>query len=276
VLKPLYKKTTQLKLPIWLKVLLSVLIIATTILINQQNQNFCRPVLWFLVLLVTISLSFTLFPLFSKYKKAQWILASISSLMAWVYVFGWVFSINGLYNDGLLPIGILYAVYLLFFPSLILFISICRVVKLWSKVVLVQLAILHTVTFIFVVSSSIMYQNVANEISNAKTIEQLQEIKNKNFINNYFTERIIGLHFIYHTRLCVYDGWRPPLLDPIIAMGAITQNDPLSNKNRNLLSDLNYRIKLYETLYPDKSIVKKCACSPKTPSNYFEDLKEYD
>lgn len=45
-----------------------------------------------------------------------------------------------------------------------------------------------------------------------KDIEKLS----KQFESNYFTEMIIGMHFIYHTRMCYYDGWRPPFHEPLL------------------------------------------------------------
>lgn len=34
---------------------------------------------------------------------------------------------------------------------------------------------------------------------------------------NYMTDRMLGMHFKYHTALHLFDGWRPPLHDPFAA-----------------------------------------------------------
>ena len=38
-------------------------------------------------------------------------------------------------------------------------------------------------------------------------------------VPGYITERMLGMHFKYHTELCLYDGWRPPLHDPLLVTG---------------------------------------------------------
>lgn len=37
---------------------------------------------------------------------------------------------------------------------------------------------------------------------------------------SFITERMLGMHFKYHTELCLYDGWRPPLHDPLLVMAS--------------------------------------------------------
>ncbi len=43
-----------------------------------------------------------------------------------------------------------------------------------------------------------------------QSIEKFKESNYSQFDKSFMTEKILGMHFIYHTRLCVYDGWRPP------------------------------------------------------------------
>ena len=51
---------------------------------------------------------------------------------------------------------------------------------------------------------------------------------------NPMTERIAGMHFLYHTRFCIYDGWRPPLHDPAMVLGMRLNKgyDPLCGMSR--------------------------------------------
>lgn len=269
MLNKLYNELTLIKLPIWVKVLLSLVFISLTAVINELGQNFCRPVFWFLVTLITIAICFISYPVLSKFKKAQSIVLITSSLILWVYGFALIFMVQG-------DFGIVLMSYLLFFPSLILVITIRRVKRQWNKNFIVQFKIFHSIILLLVTIAMFHYYTVSKQIQSAKTIKQHQEIKNQSVISNYFVERIVGLHFIYHTRLCVYDGWRPPLLDPIISLGCTFFGDPLSEIKNPILDNLESRIKIYKALYPNKPIAKSCKCSQATPENYYIDMRKYD
>jgi hypothetical protein len=85
---------------------------------------------------------------------------------------------------------------------------------------------------------------------------------------NPMTERIAGMHFLYHTSFCVFDGWRPPLHDPAMVLGMFLNGgcDPLCGM------DLEERVALYHAFYPTKSVTAPCACSLESRRNgYFTD-----
>lgn len=82
------------------------------------------------------------------------------------------------------------------------------------------------------------------------------------------TEKILGMHFIYHTRYCEFDGWRPPKHEPIIVIGMWLNNriDPLN-------VDLETRLKLYKTFFPDNKYKFDCSCGLQYSNNYhYDDL----
>ena len=82
------------------------------------------------------------------------------------------------------------------------------------------------------------------------------------------TERILGMHFRYHTRICIFDGWRPPLHDPamVIGMRLTGDKDPLDGMS------LESRVVLYHTVYPSHPVKADCACSIESDNNgYFDD-----
>ncbi len=261
------------KYPIGLALIVNTLLVVMVVLMNNAGQNFCIPVLWFAILLMAIAVCFSVYPLLHKFPALQKITLLLSSLWLWVYVFGIIFSINGIYYDGLLPMGLLFVAYLLFFPTLILLVIGRRIKRQWNKVLKTQLTFFHLAVTILFAVAMFNYHTVANQMQFANTVKKYEEIKNQNAISNYYVERITGLHFIYHTRLCVYDGWRPPLLDPIIALGTTFFGDPLSDERHNLISNLGARIKTYKALYPNKPIVQSCKCSSATPQNYYDDLR---
>lgn len=73
---------------------------------------------------------------------------------------------------------------------------------------------------------------------------------------NYFTERLTGIGFKYHTKLeFIYDGWRPPLHDPLLNIYLWIYSKtyfpqwPMS------------RLKVYSILFPQEPIWIDCSCA---------------
>ena len=110
---------------------------------------------------------------------------------------------------------------------------------------------------VFAIVSAILFSTAAQKIRRG-------EYNTK----NPMTERILGMHFRYHTRICIFDGWRPPLHDPamVIGMRLTGDNDPLEGMT------LESRLLLYHEVYPSLPVKNHCACSLESAENgYFED-----
>ncbi|MBR1549072.1 MAG: hypothetical protein IJ634_00355 [Bacteroidales bacterium] len=82
---------------------------------------------------------------------------------------------------------------------------------------------------------------------------------------NPMTERIAGMKFLYHTEYCLYDGWRPPLHHPALVLG-MRLND---NRHPRGGMHLENRVPLYRELYPDRPVVRRCACSLESKWNGY-------
>ena len=80
------------------------------------------------------------------------------------------------------------------------------------------------------------------------------------------TEKIIGMHFIYHTRFCEFDGWRPPIHEPILVIGMWLNNryDPLN-------VDLKTRLDLYRKFFPENKFKFDCSCGIEYSEDYIND-----
>lgn len=76
-------------------------------------------------------------------------------------------------------------------------------------------------------------------------------------------ERILGEHYIYHTKFAEYDGFRPPLHDPAIVIGRWLYND-----NRYWFNQ--EQINLYRSLYPNNSIHFPCSCALEASEEYHK------
>jgi hypothetical protein len=86
------------------------------------------------------------------------------------------------------------------------------------------------------------------------------------------TEKILGMYFKYHTEICEYDGWRPPLHEPALVLGQWLngREDPLSNGCQNRF-ELSKRIQLYKKFFPDKKVKLDCSCAVSYSSLYHSD-----
>jgi hypothetical protein len=86
----------------------------------------------------------------------------------------------------------------------------------------------------------------------------------------YFTERYLGMHWKYHTRLCyLYDGQRPPLHDPFMVVGLLVypyllHHQSRSGKGFTYNYDIDTSKKYYHLLFPSLPMEVPCKCSYST------------
>ena len=103
------------------------------------------------------------------------------------------------------------------------------------------------------------------------------------------TERMLGMHFKYHTSFCSFDGWRPPLHDPLIVVAAWLNfsfiGNPSAKTFRKTLVlgypaspfiamgpwQLKNRIAAYQLVFPGKPIQEACSCAEGYSSYYLND-----
>jgi hypothetical protein len=84
---------------------------------------------------------------------------------------------------------------------------------------------------------------------------------------NYFTERYLGMHWKYHTRLCyLYDGQRPPLHDPFMVVGLwvypyLIYHQSRSGKGFTYKYNIDSSKKYYHLLFPSMPMELTCRCS---------------
>ncbi len=84
---------------------------------------------------------------------------------------------------------------------------------------------------------------------------------------DYFTERYLGMHWKYHTRLCyLYDGQRPPLHDPFMVVGLwvfpyLQNHQSVSGKGFTYKYHIDTSKKYYHLLFPSMPMEVSCKCS---------------
>ena len=81
------------------------------------------------------------------------------------------------------------------------------------------------------------------------------------------TEKILGMHFKYHTRFCEFDGWRPPIHEPMLILGLW-----LNKRADPIELNLKQRLELYKKVYPHNKVKFKCSCAYLYRQSYHQDL----
>ena len=94
------------------------------------------------------------------------------------------------------------------------------------------------ICFVFAIVSVGLYSSAANKVRQGEYDTR-----------NPMTERVLGMHFRYHTSFCIYDGWRPPLHDPAMVIGTrLGGGDPLHDMS------LEERLALYHKVFPNNPV----------------------
>lgn len=102
-----------------------------------------------------------------------------------------------------------------------------------------------------------------------EAMDDIHAYRNSNYQQlekSYMTEKILGMHFIYQTRFCEYDGWRPPKHEPILVIGMWLNKriDPME-------VDLSQRLKLYKKEFPSRTTKFSCSCAIEESQSYHND-----
>lgn len=223
------------------------------VLLNSLFQVFCIPVNWALFVLLLCFGNTILFPISSlKYPKHVPLFSAINGFSFAICLYC-IYFMEGYFLGYILLIlffGVGFAGLMPFFLA----------IQIVWKNLFRPIHKLERLTFllaIFIAVSVLFFAKNAYHTA----MENVENMKRSNFETlkiDYMTERVLGMHFIYHTRIeAIYDGWRPPLHDPLMVVGMRLNSDidPLP-------IDLKERIALYKKFFPSNPIRFKCRCAP--------------
>ncbi|HEY1046421.1 MAG TPA: hypothetical protein VGF79_08275 [Bacteroidia bacterium] len=102
-----------------------------------------------------------------------------------------------------------------------------------------------------------------------KAMRDMDDFKSSGYTSlnkTFMTEKILGMHFIYHTRICIYDGWRPPIHEPFLILGMW-----LNGRKDPLDLDLKTRLNLYKKFFPGNQYKFECSCALEESTTYHRD-----
>ena len=227
--------------------IVNTILIAVSILFNVMfNGGFCVFVPWAMAVQIVCFVNMVTFTWVEK-TPLWWFNALLCGISTGVFLYWMLFSISEWFFVPLFSISIWFLL-LLVWRNMVR--PIRKYIRIWyfSGVALCVL---------FAIVSTQLFASAANKIKEGE-----YDTKNP------MTERILGMHFRYHTRICIFDGWRPPLHDPamVIGMRLTGDKDPLEGMS------LESRLVLYHKVYPSLPVKADCACSSESEEyGYFID-----
>jgi hypothetical protein len=254
MIKRIYKYFSK---PTSLAILNGVLI-AILIILNTYFQAFCIPTTWTIFVLSICFINTILYPILDKTKFAP-LTNFINGLTLCVFIYCVIFLEQmNFFGLVMIIVGIGLATFIPhFFIIQLIWKDLIRQTKKTSRYFFLTAIFLCIGTAIF----------VGQEYK--KAIISIGKFKESNFTEldkNFMTEKILGMHFIYHTRFCEYDGWRPPKHEPIMVIGMWLNHriDPLN-------VDLETRLKLYKKFFPENKYKFACSCGIEYSQDYHND-----
>lgn len=237
---------------------LNSILLGIAVFSNLYFQVFCVPVLWALCLLIVVFLA-AIFSSFPSNRNWQYVFAFMNGVGTMVFLYCILFlEFMSLSAILLTIVGI---GFIILIPQFFVAQFVYRYMKKGTSKLLracyfagIGLSVIILILF------GIQYHSAL------KNIENFQKSKYQVLDKNYFTERILGMHFIYHTEFCPYDGWRPPKHDPALIIGLWfhQKKDPLN-------VELTERLALYKAFYPDNKFKFNCSCALSESKTYHND-----
>ena len=238
--------------------MLNGILIATSILFNTYFQVFCIPTTWATVVLAICFTNTVLYPLFAHTQLAPFT-SFINGMGLFVYSYCILFleqmNFIGLF---LSLVGIGLVTYIPHFLAVqIIWRNLIKAPNKTSKIFfLTAIALCTAAVFL-----------IGNDYK--KAIASIEEFKKSHYTKlqkNFMTEKILGMHFIYHTRFCEYDGWRPPKQEPIMVIGMW-----LNHRTDPLPVNLKTRLELYKKFFPQNKFKFDCSCGLQYSQDYHQD-----
>jgi len=237
-----------------------VILVLCAVAANTYSQVFCIPTAWAIALLIVCFATCILFPHLHRFPHFQPVLGFIGGISFSVFLYCVVFLefMNGF---GL-------AMILFFGTGLIVYIPhYFAVYLLWKCTIKPAHARLRDFFLLGITLSVSIAAFAGFQYKHAmKAIVQFEESGFQQLEKSFFTEKILGMHFIYHTRFCEFDGWRPPKHEPLLVVGMWLngREDPLNVK-------LAQRVALYQSQFPEKPVKFNCSCAIRYGDNYHRD-----
>ena len=238
----------------------NLILILFLVFANSYMQIMCIPTLWAFLVLSICFIAVIIYPIVQKENiKLVKLVSFINGVSFMLFVYCLIFMEElSLYGLVLLLAFIGFLILIPHYFAIQLFYN--YIVKPTENRSRKFFLIGVLFSFILPIYASFLYSKSVSDI-------QQNEVNNYKNINQCFmTEKILGMHFIYHTEFCEYDGWRPPKHEPLLILGRWfhENKDPLN-------VSLQGRIKIYKKVFPENKIKFDCSCAYLYKGSYHND-----
>jgi hypothetical protein len=246
--------------------MLNIALLLWAVLLNAFFTVFCIPVDWAILVLMLCGLTTALTPiLVLHFPKERALLSFTNGITCCISIYCICFM------EGNILGGVLLIIFFgVGFAALMPYFLIGQ--TLWYHLYkpqqnLERLAFLMAIAFCI---SICFYAKNAYKIA-MDNIVTMEQSNYETLQTDYMTERILGMHFIYHTRLDLYDGWRPPQHDPLMVIGMRLNGDidPLK-------IDLKERLRLYKKFFPNRPYKMRCSCQDSQGAGFYHTDKLWE
>lgn len=214
---------------------------------NAIGTLFCRPTLWALIVFC-YCLLFYLASYFLNKQKTEILWGFSSGLFVTVFVYLLVFVVNS--TEFPFPHTFLLGFPFYFYIAHLLGRVIHECFATGTPKIKIAFFVPVMIGICVLFGAGLRFHKSAEIIENsaAENYESLPK--------NFMTEHIVGMHFKYYSEICLYDGWRPPVHEPLFVVGLWMNGmkDPLAHLS------LEERLSLYKKLFPDKPYKMDCGC----------------
>lgn len=238
--------------------LLNATVLCLAVFGNVAVQVFCVPSVWALVVIIICFVHTALSPLLLSSGKWSFGIGLLSGISFCLFLYCAIFlDYMNLWGLLLFPLGGLVVFIPHFFALQLLWPNLLRATSIAGKSAF-AVSILVCGIAVFMIGQR-FEQAIAD-------IEQFEQSNYESLTQDFWTEKILGAKIIYHTRYCIYDGWRPPKHEPLLVLGRWL------NPNQNLLDiSLEKRLELYRQFFPEKPVKFDCSCAMSYSSWYHGD-----
>lgn len=247
--------------------IVNAVLIALMLLTNVVLQAFCRPSEWATVVLIICFSNTILYPLLTKETLVFYMSNFISGISLGIFVYCVIFL-------GHMNLLWLFAI-LIFGLGLIAYLPYFFVIQLLYKYLFSYKNKLTKVLFCGGILTCLSAAFCFGE-QYKQALSAMDNFTKSNYTSlerSFMTEKILGMYFKYHTQICEYDGWRPPLHEPALVIGQWFngRRDPL-NPGEEYIINLKKRIQLYKKFFPEKKVKLNCSCAAAYSDDYHNDL----
>jgi len=243
------------------RVIINGLLLMAAILGNMFFQVFCIPSNWALIVIGICFINVIFSPISTPEKSIRLVVSFINGVSLCLFIYCVIF-LEGMNLLGIIAILFLGIGLLTYIPHFFIFQILRQELRSSSS----KLSIF---VFGLGILTCLSLPIISNHLfeSALKDFDEFVQSDYAELNQSFMTEKILGMGLIYHVEFCIYDGWRPPIHEPLLNVGYWLngKTDPLTG------IPLEQRLELYKKFFPEKKVKFDCSCAIEYSDVYHGD-----